>query len=381
MATMATSGVGERRLSLSEAIKKLEMAGEDEISKFMEELDRDMLEAAAFQRQTIEKLQVAGEDVISELMEELDLDMLDSPGLRWYFIKTQSQQNRVFQLYEDFLIASKVLPSRDEVRTMPEKDKELIMFPGDHAKLIVQTRKFMAVAYQFTTGTSNKRVSYASLAKYRLALLFWAGKIHDKYSIPPLQKIVLFKRLTEVMHGSAKYYGLFIHAEGQHRSEVGLNELRQLIDHDLVTTPNIAVAEGHELAWCLMRVCCVRPGSIGWSDKEKEADKMYLLWRDIVITRGGDKGDFVCMVTFRSLKTNVGDPQRGMDKSAALSTLRVKILAPAKTEDLIFSIPHRLLVIALRRNLIVDTPDLDTLLNGTQNEIMVSLPSSQHLHS
>lgn len=44
---------------------------------------------------------------------------------------------------------------------------------------------------------------------------------------------------------------------------VGLEELRQLIDHELISNRCAELSEEHQLAWCIGRVTAVRPGSIG----------------------------------------------------------------------------------------------------------------------
>lgn len=129
-----------------------------------------------------------------------------------------------------------------------------------------------------TPGVSSKRLTYLRITKYRLAMIFWASYIYDKYGIPRLPKGTLHNKMIEVMRSAAAIFRLRQGSLNPNRSEVGLAELRQLIDHDMLTTPNIAVAEGHQLAWCLMRVCNLRPRSIGWSDRQKEKTKMYLTW-------------------------------------------------------------------------------------------------------
>jgi hypothetical protein len=93
----------------------------------------------------------------------------------------------------------------------------------------------------------------------------------------------MFNELTKALASAAKQYGL-ISTNLIAKSYVGLAELRQLIDLDTISSPNIDIAEGHHLAWCIGRICAVRPGSVGPTDATRERSMMYLTWRDVDIT-------------------------------------------------------------------------------------------------
>ncbi|EGO56819.1 hypothetical protein NEUTE1DRAFT_102082 [Neurospora tetrasperma FGSC 2508] len=60
-------------------------------------------------------------------------------------------------------------------------------------------------------------------------------------------------------------------------NDVGLPELRMLIDHDILHTGSQEVAEVHHLAWALGRICALRPGSLGWSHPSMRDDGMGIL--------------------------------------------------------------------------------------------------------
>jgi hypothetical protein len=142
---------------------------------------------------------------------------------------------------------------------------------------------------------------------------------------------------------------------------------------DMVSTPSIEVAEGHHLAWCIGRVCSVRPGSIAPSRLGgKTEKKLFLTWRDIVLTRGDKKGNCRVEITFRSLKTTLEDPDTALNTNKRQESLQCNVMPPQATETLIFSIPHRLLVIALRRGILAGIDSLDSLFDGDRLNIIVS---------
>lgn len=184
-------------------------------------------------------------------------------------------------------------------------------------------------------------MSSRSLVHYRTCLMFWCLRTNDKYKLPMLHRNTLFFRITEVLRYAAQKHGLTV-ASNLKMSKVGLAELRQLIDYDMTQTPNIAVAEAHHLAWCLGRICAVRPGSLGISSHKHASAKNrpFLTWRDIEITRGSEAGRFQAQVTFRNLKTNVLDPEKMKEKGDNKSQLCCIINSPRQLENLDFSCTH-----------------------------------------
>ncbi|KAM0200381.1 hypothetical protein ACHAPI_002806 [Fusarium lateritium] len=156
-------------------------------------------------------------------------------------------------------------------------------------------------------------------------------------------------------------------------SKVGLAELRQLIDIDMITTPEISVAELHHLAWCIGRVCAVRPGSLARSDHRKAdaIDKPFLTWGDIELSRDSEDGKFTAKITIRNLKTNYEDPEKARKKGSAPSKLKCIIKSPQITSNLIFSVPHRLLIIAIRRGILDGIETLDQLLSSELQYITI----------
>ena len=137
----------------------------------------------------------------------------------------------------------------------------------------------------------------------------------------------------------------------------------------------------HHLAWCIGRVCAVRPGSLGYNPKNKDSisRKKFLTWRDVKIFRGTADGEFVADFTFRVLKTNSEDPEEGNKDDRPPRPLQCRVLSPKKNENVIFSVPHRLLVIALRRGIIDGISTIDELLAGRTLNVQACSPSLRQL--
>lgn len=182
----------------------------------------------------------------------------------------------------------------------------------------------------------------------------------------------MFHGLTEALRFAAKKYNISLYGD-INNSHVGLSELSQLIDLDMEDTKCIELAEMHHLAWCVGRVCAIRPGSLGYNPKNKNSlrHKKYLTWRDVKIFRGVEKAEFVADFTFRILKTNSEDPEEGNNDDRPPRPLQCRVLSPKKNENVIFSVPHRLLVIALRRGIIDGISTIDELLAGRALNIQV----------
>ncbi|ETS79940.1 hypothetical protein PFICI_07469 [Pestalotiopsis fici W106-1] len=69
--------------------------------------------------------------------------------------------------------------------------------------------------------------------------------------------------------------------------------------------------------------------------------------------------------------TGLPDPERGLRKAENLRTIKAPTPSPTSYDHLIFSIPHRLLTIALRRGILVDYSSLDDLLNSDDHQIRI----------
>ncbi|KAF7531859.1 hypothetical protein G7054_g8479 [Neopestalotiopsis clavispora] len=211
------SGTGSHRRSLTEEIHRMTYNATEEDFEFLDEISRDDEEAS---------------------------------GFRHHAFRTQSDQNLILRMYEGFCQMRKRLPLGEALERMDEKDKQLAMFPKDLKLIAIYFKEFIIYIARKGSGTSSPKISYLRLAKYRLALLFWTNYVHDKYDIDRLPKNSLFHKVTEGLRLAAKRYNLITGTLSPVRSEVGLPELRQLIDHDMLTTSNIAsmARENHPIA-------------------------------------------------------------------------------------------------------------------------------------
>lgn len=131
---------------------------------------------------------------------------------------------------------------------------------------------------------------------------------------------------------------------------MGIEELRHIIDKDSRQSKSIEYAEQHYLAWLLGRYGALRPGSLGKPSEvsiNPDAGPQYLIWRDLVITRGRALGEFDVRVLIRNIKTDRPDPEADAAKS-----LNFLIKSPQEQSNLALSVPHRILAIALCRDIL-----------------------------
>ncbi|KAL2075184.1 hypothetical protein VTL71DRAFT_126 [Oculimacula yallundae] len=147
---------------------------------------------------------------------------------------------------------------------------------------------------------------------------------------------------------------------------LGRYELTQLLQIDTQRCVRLDFAENHHLTWVLACICGIRPGSLGAVSAESRAEKLYPTWEDVKITRGPIAGSFSLDIKFRVLKG-----ENGPDNLDEKVTLDFKITSPTHSDHLPLSPPHRLLAIALRRNLLANYETLDSLLSGQDYNILI----------
>ncbi|KAF5027811.1 hypothetical protein F66182_81 [Fusarium sp. NRRL 66182] len=274
--------------------------------------------------------------VVAELDEHVDA----SHNFRWHAIGTQKTQDRVRHNYRHFLRAIKVISD-----DMSDEDVDRQMFLVDKDVLTKRLKMFIMFVAKFGRGRSQSTcISYRGLVVYRSALVFWCNRMASVYNTTPLPRNVMFNMMTEAMRYATRTFGITT-TGNMAMSKVGLAELRQMIDFDMITTPNISVAEIHHLAWCIGRVCALRPGSLAKTANKRDHD-----------------GRFTAKLVIRNLKTNYEDPEKTWRQGSLNTTVRCIIKSPQHSTNLIFSIPHRLLIIALRRGVLHGIETLDQLL-------------------
>lgn len=195
--------------------------------------------------------------------------------------------------------------------------------------------------------------TYQSLTKVRTGLSFHANRSYRLRDIEAPRAGVLYNNITEVLRFAVYKFNIPLYGN-LNTTHVGLSEIAQLIDLDMSQSRCFPVAEIHHLSWCLGRTCAVRPGSLGHNPKDKSAipEKRFLTWRDVQIFRGAEVGKFVADIAFRVVKTNSQDAEQASKASKPSRPINCRVMSPNTTDNLIFSVPHRLLIIALRRGAI-----------------------------
>lgn len=204
---------------------------------------------------------------------------------------------------------------------------------------------------------------------------FWIPKVYEQLQRTPPAVGQVFAKMTDTMkylHETQRTDSRSTGIKAPIKTHLSISELRQLIEHDMCTTWCIENAEQHHLAWCLGRVLALRPGSIGSS---KFAPEAHLTWNDVKITREEDNGKFVARITIRFVKQS-SDPEKApgsyqMVRNSMKSYLQFNVRCPTNVENMIFSVPHRLLVIALRRGVLRDLTTIDELMESDARTIKV----------
>lgn len=200
--------------------------------------------------------------------------------------------------------------------------------------------------------------------------MFWVARVHRLNGWPRISSQFYFATMTETLRFCVAKFNLLI-TPPRSVTEIGSEELRQLIDYELSSCRSMPVSENHILGWCCGRVCAVRPGALGKPDKSLLSDGRYLKWSDIAIVRLEGTGKFQAEISFGSMKTNTNDPEKLLQKGEMNRKLVCNITPPSSSENLIFSIVHWLLIIAIRRGILVNINSLDDLFSQTQRHIMV----------
>lgn len=321
---------------------------------------------------------------IANLLQKLKGQSESALGFRHSAASTQAAQDRTRDRYIEFLKATLICP-----KDVSEDVAMEYAFPEDLKVLYMQVRMYVSTTHLYCTSNTDRfvifaarstrgraidapRCSFQSLTKLRSGIMFHGMRSYELRNIPAPPRWILYNKITEALRFISKELHIPLYGD-VNKSNVGLPELSQLIDFDMEQTRCIQLAECHHLAWCLGRICAVRPGSIGHGpqDKNNLINGQFLKWRDIEVFRNGRKGEFFVDVTFRVVKTNQADPEEGNNSRSPQRPIRCRVMPPKCTENLIFSVPHRLLVIALRRGAIEGIETLEELLTGNGISIMV----------
>jgi hypothetical protein len=138
-------------------------------------------------------------------------------------------------------------------------------------------------------------------------------------------------------------------------------DLCSLIEFDHASAISPDNAQQHHIAWLLGFLCGVRPGAIGYSNKRRGH---FLQWKDIQISRIGPAGscNFKLTATFRWLKGHHDENRR---------TLKFSVSGPSTIEDVMYSLPHRILAVLIRRRYLRDHHTVRSLIDGQEVQIHI----------
>ena len=156
----------------------------------------------------------------------------------------------------------------------------------------------------------NKRIDFRSLAQYRTSMAFWCERIYTQREMEPPHKRLLFNQMTEAMRSIAAKYRVKVLPTT--KTHLGIDEIRQMIDYDLVYAVAIINSEQHQVIWCIMRITAIRPSSVGPSSGADEEERLThcLTWRDADFTKDPDvPGKFDSILRIQFLKTNRDVPE------------------------------------------------------------------------
>ncbi|ETS75254.1 hypothetical protein PFICI_13738 [Pestalotiopsis fici W106-1] len=135
--------------------------------------------------EAINRIEASGDEYIFQLMKKIEQHEIASAGFRWHATPTQNNQDRVLALFERFLRLTGVIPSMEETRRLTQREKDTLMFPIDQQKLLAQLRGFMFFVADQTAGKSADNLTYMALSKYRAAMLFWIYHVYNRHQLTP----------------------------------------------------------------------------------------------------------------------------------------------------------------------------------------------------
>ncbi|KAK3401534.1 hypothetical protein B0T20DRAFT_492252 [Sordaria brevicollis] len=322
------------------------------------------------------------DEAIFKFFEEIDQISEESEGFRWHAVSTQKRQDRARQLYINMLkltprLGRPLLPEDFDDLEPAEQDKHL--WPMDEKKLHAMGKIFIIGIGQFAKGRSHQSgvMSYSSYAQYRDAFMFWAHRTWNAADTPTAttpQYCRLKNKLTAAMRlvASKGMVRVATRSKLTYCNDVGMAELQMLVDYDLLNSRCKEVAEVHHLAWALGRICCFRPGSIGYSTPAHLKAGLFMKWRDVTILRGSEPGKFEIKLLVRSFKTNnPHDAHKASHKPELLRDQTFNIMPARNIDDMFLSAPHRFIAMAIRRRILKHYKTVDELFDGDRRQIMI----------
>jgi len=323
----------------------------------------------------INHLATEDDETIFQMLAELDGDIDMSIGFRWSSLSTQQRQDRHLRLYQDFVrVILKIPKESTDTEEAIDRAREAIdraCFPDDHETFFKLLKRFLMFAFRNAKSRDPEAnlIDYPSICQYRDSVLFWAPRKYSERGIEAPGRTKIFNAATLVLRFTFSKHGGEGAKKRRNRGSkvsLGLEEIRQLLDFESSTGWCIEASEQHQLIWCILRQAAIRPGAIGSS----KVNPAFLQWKHIRFQNTNVPGKFIVHVSFQNLKTNADDPQRALQQHGN-RTLECYFDSPNE-DNIIFSIPHRMLAMAIRRKLVVDISSLDALFASKSANILVS---------
>jgi len=169
---------------------------------------------------------------------------------------------------------------------MTKAEVEELLFPSDpdeYPTMFENFRRFLIHYYHHWAPRSKltgDKISYRALASARDSLMFWLRYTYHLRKVEVPSPAMANRATTEAIRAVVKLYPDQAAKEvPTQKPYLGLNELRQLFDFEMVNNRSIEYSEQHQVAWCIARLTACRPGSICTSGKKARGDA--LMWKDL----------------------------------------------------------------------------------------------------
>jgi len=302
----------------------------------------------------LERYKEMDPSMIDDMMQEIAEMAAESESFRGDDLATQLTQDRVLEEYRKFIRIKE-----DQPADLADDEIDKLAFCTDQERLISNMKQFIIWAYNRSNDLSTEvsysdqpaSMDYASLIAYRDALLFWTLRCFKKRGRNVPSEATLHENITDSVNWVQKDFGIrnrkVIHAS------IGLPELRQLLDYEMSASKNIEVSEQHQVLWCFFRQTAARTDLLRWNTQREEN---LLRWKDIKFVNRG-QGKWLTIITLDHLQTSFYDPQE-----LRIQGRDVHMDSP-NADNIIFSVPHRLLVIAIRRGILRSVKTIDEVLS------------------
>lgn len=219
----------------------------------------------------------------SEQLEVIEQNRTDSKafqGFRYAAPKTQRDQDYHLALYQDYV----AFTENKSVEDYGAAELQEAAFPAnDLHRMCENFRCFLIHFFKFAKPRSTltgDKISYAQLSRVRDSLAFWTKYTRLQRRLDPIPSYQLYQYMTEAMRAVLKAYpDEGAQAIRRQKPYLGMPELRELFDYEMLHNTSIELSEQHQAAWCIARTTACRPGSICSSGKH--ARSQPLRWSDV----------------------------------------------------------------------------------------------------